>query len=95
MNYQFTRRFALLLLFLLAGGILFSSFHHHEGGKIFDECPVCRFQDSGTITSNFEISSHNLFLPAERNEALVENEVVYISHYYTLSTLPNAPPAGS
>ncbi len=79
------------MLFILAGGILLASFHYHEGGRIIDDCPVCRFQDSGTIASNYDVAAHNLLLPAQRNAVIQEHEVI-ISHFRSISTLPNAPP---
>ncbi len=80
------------MLVILAGGILLASFHYHEGGRIIDDCPVCRFQDSGTIASNYDIAAHNLLLPAQRNEVIQEHGVIFISYSRSISTLPNGPP---
>jgi hypothetical protein len=86
------KQLTFFLLSLVAGGILLASFHHHEDGKILDDCPICRFQDSGITASDNEITWGNLFTPTLHHDAIIEEYSILISHVRLIATLPNAPP---
>ncbi len=83
------------LLSLVLGGILLASFHYHDGGKIQEDCPICRFQDSGITASDSEITGGNFFFPTLHHDAIIEEHHTLISHIRLIATLPHAPPFSS
>ncbi len=89
---QRTIKLSLLAILILAGGILLSAFHYHEDGVIFDDCPACRYQDSGVTTVSVETGASISPILLTDREIIVEFEIAYTTVSRPFKTLPNAPP---
>jgi len=87
------KKIAVFCLLLLSGGILFSSFHYHSGGEVRDNCPVCRFQDSGVTATSVDIAATSLPTISIDHEIDIIVVAIISSFNRPLDTLPNAPPS--
>ncbi|HPA71507.1 MAG TPA: hypothetical protein PKY31_04515 [Spirochaetota bacterium] len=87
------QKYAILIIFLLSGGILLSSFHYHEDGAILDDCPVCRFQDSGVAATSVDMADSVEPASIVDQEFFSDPVIAVTVSTRPFETLPNAPPA--
>lgn len=83
---------ALVLAAVIAIDIAMVAFHHHENGVIVDDCPLCRFQDSG-FTAKVQGAACVLSTPVFVHvHVFIVYEFVSFHNHALLASRPNAPP---